>query len=146
MSGITPEGVTLNQSNNMPYGLRKFQSMGEFWDFLPEDQRVIVDALRQVVLGNLPPYCVERLSYNVPFYYGRRRICMIWPAAVPRGGIKAGVLLGFSQGYRLADVDRYLTHGTNTVVFYRVYQSLKQIDESAIIILLHEAAILDAQF
>ncbi|HEV7643114.1 MAG TPA: hypothetical protein VGO50_04160 [Pyrinomonadaceae bacterium] len=79
--------------------------------------------LRQIVLDDLPPYCVERLSYNVPYYYGKRRICMIWPAAVPRGGIKTGVLLGFSQGHRLADVDRYLTHGTNTVVFYKIVSS-----------------------
>ncbi len=130
----------------MPYGLPKFRSMGEFWDFLPEDQREIVDVLRQIVLENLPPYCIERLAYNVPCYYGKRRICMIWPAAVPRGGIKTGVLLGFSQGYRLADVDRYLTHGTNTVVFYKIYRSLKQIDERAIVKLLHEAALLDAEF
>jgi hypothetical protein len=120
--------------------------MGEFWDFLPEDEREIVDVLRQIVLENLPPYCTERLSYNVPYYYGKRRICMIWPAAIPRGGIKTGVLLGFSQGHRLADVDRYLIHGTNKVVFYQIYRSLDQIDERKIVKLLHEAAILDAGF
>jgi Domain of unknown function (DU1801) len=130
----------------MPYGLPKFRSMGEFWDFLPEDEREIVDVLREIVLENLPPYCVERFSYNVPCYYGKRRICMIWPASVPRGGIKTGVLLGFSQGYRLADVDRYLTHGTNKVIFYKIYRAIDQIDERAIVKLLHEAAILDAGF
>ena len=120
--------------------------MGEFWDFLPEDEREIVDVLRQIVLENLPPYCTERFSYNVPCYYGKRRICMIWPASVPRGGIKTGVLLGFSQGYRLADVDRYLTHGTNKVVFYKIYRAVDQIDERAIVKLLREAAALDAGF
>jgi hypothetical protein len=120
--------------------------MGEFWGFLPEDEREIVDVLRQIVLDNLPPYCVERFSYNVPSYYGKRRICMIWPAAVPRGGIKTGVLLGFSQGCRLADVDRYLTHGTNKVIFYKIYRAINQIDERAIVKLLHEAVILDAGF
>lgn len=128
------------------YGLRKFRSMGEFWDHLPEDEREIVDVLRQIVLENLPPYCVEKLSYNVPYYYGKRRICMIWPASVPRGGIKTGVLFGLSEGYRLADVDRYLTHGTNTVVFYKIYRAVDEIDERAIAKLLHEAAALDAGF
>jgi len=60
----------------------KFRSMGEFWEFLPEDEREIVDVLRQIVVENLPPYCVERFSYNVPCYYGKRRICMIWPASL----------------------------------------------------------------
>jgi hypothetical protein len=120
--------------------------MGEFWDFLPEDEREIVGVLRDIVLDNLPPYCIERLSYNVPYYYGKRRICMIWPAAVPRGGIKTGVLFGLSEGYRLADVDNYLTHGANKVVFYKIYRAVKQIDERAIVKLLHEAVILDAEF
>jgi hypothetical protein len=71
---------------------------------------------------------------------------MIWPAAVPRGGIKKGVLLGFSEGYRLCDEDNYLTHGTNKVVFYKIYRSIEQIDERAIVKLLHEAALLDAEF
>jgi hypothetical protein len=130
----------------MPYGLPKFRSFGEFWDFLPEDQREIVGVLRDIVLENLPPYCTERLAYNVPYYYGKRRICMIWPAAVPWGGIKDGVLLGFSQGHRLADYDNYLTHGTNKVVFYKIYRAIDRINERAIVKLLHEAVALDADF
>lgn len=128
------------------YGLRKFRSMGEFWDHLPDDEREIVDVLRQIVLENVPPYVAERLSYNVPYYYGKRRICMIWPASVPRGGFKTGVLLGFSEGYRLVDVDRYLTHGTNKVVFYKIYRSVDEIDERAIVKLLYEAVDLDSSF
>jgi hypothetical protein len=75
--------------------------MGEFWAWLPRDEREIVDVLRQIVLENLPKGAVEKFAYNVPCYYGKKRICIIWPASVPRGGIKRGVLLGFFQGYRL---------------------------------------------
>ena len=126
------------------YGLRKFRSMGEFWDHLPADEREIVDVLRQIVLENLPRYSIEKFAYNVPCYYGKRRICLIWPASVPRGGLKTGVLLGFFQGYRLEDADNYLTHGTNKVIFYKIYRSVDQVDERAIVKLLHEAARLDA--
>lgn len=129
----------------MPYDLPKFQSFGEFWDFLPEREQELVGVLRDIVLDNLPSYCVERFSYNVPYYYGKRRICMIWPASIPRGGVASGVLLGFSQGYRLADVDRYLKHGTNKVVFYKIYQSIDEIDERAIVKLIDEAVELDTE-
>ena len=83
----------------------KFRSMGEFWEYLPENELVIVDYLRQIVLENLPKDHKERLAYNVPCFYRKRRICLIWPASVPRGGIKSGVLFGFSQGYKLKDPD-----------------------------------------
>jgi Domain of unknown function (DU1801) len=129
---------------DMIYRIPKFRSMGEFWEWLPDDEREIVDVLRQIVIENLPGDTVEKFAYNVPNYYGKRRICIIWPASVPRGGIKTGVLLGFFQGYRLADVDNYLTHGANKVVFYKIYRSVDQIDERAIVKLLQEAAALDS--
>ena len=120
--------------------------MGEFWEYLPNDERVIVDVLRQIVLENLPSDATERFAYNVPNYYGRRRICIIWPASVPRGGIKRGVLLGFFQGHRLPDVHHYLTHGTNKVIFYKIYESVDEIDERAIVSILKEAIELDNTF
>lgn len=124
--------------------MQKFRSMGEFWEHLPENEREMVDVLREIVLDNLPDHCIERLAYNVPCYYGNRRICIIWPASVPRGGIREGVLLGFSQGFRLQDVERYLTHGTNKVIFYKIYRSVDEIDERAITLLLKEAVALDS--
>lgn len=120
--------------------------MGEFWEYLPDDEREIVDVLRQIVLENLPAHTIEKFAWNVPCYYGRRQICIIWPASVPRGGIKRGVLLGFSQGHRLPDVHNYLTHGTNKVIFYKIYRSVDEIDERAIVSLLREAVTLDAGF
>src|SRR5689334_3313943 len=91
----------------------KIRSLVEFWDRLPENERIMVDVLRQIILENLPATFKEKLSWNVPCYYGRRGICIIWPASIPRGGIKSGVLLGFMQGYKLKDVNNYLIHGTN---------------------------------
>ena len=120
-----------------------FQSFAEFWDYLPEDQRIIADVLRQIVLENLPKTTIEKLHLNVPYYFGNKRICMIWPACIKGGGIKSGVLFGFSKGNQLVDEDQYLTHGTNKRIFYKIYKTVEEIDESAIIKLLHDAVEVD---
>ena len=124
----------------------KFKSILEFWEFIPEDERVIVDILRQIVLKNLPPYCKEKLSYNVPYFYGKRRICLIWPGSVPWGGIREGVLFGFCYGNRLKDGDNYLTHGTNKQVFYKIFRSPNEIECIPIVSLLKEAVEVDNKF
>lgn len=110
---------------------------------LPENEKIITDILRQIIIENLPEECKEKISYNVPFFYGNRGICIVWPATIPRGGIKEGVLLGYWYGNLLNDVDNYLTHGTNKQIFYKIYKSPEQIDEDAIVKLLKEAVRID---
>jgi hypothetical protein len=125
------------------YSSIKIKSLYQLYEILPEDERIIVDVLRQIVKENLPSNCKEKISYNVPFFYGRRGICIIWPSTIPRGGVKNGVLLGFWYGNRLQDIDNYLTHGTNKQIFYKIYNSVDEIDEEAIVKLLKEAVMLD---
>jgi hypothetical protein len=124
----------------------KIRNLVELFTILPEDERIIVDVLRQIILENLPQYCKEKISYNVPFFYGNKGICIIWPATVPRGGIKKGVLLGFWYGNKLKDVDRFLTHGTNKQIFYKIYQTPEEINDKPIKKLLKEAIKLDIGF
>lgn len=121
----------------------KFQSFVEFWEYLPEDERLIVDVLRQIIKENLPANHKEKLAYNVPYYYGNKRICLIWPGSVPWGGFRSGVFLGFCQGYKLIDPDNYLDHGTNKQVYFKIFHSVDEIDEEAIAKLLKEAVELD---
>ncbi|MGI8598768.1 MAG: DUF1801 domain-containing protein [Chitinophagaceae bacterium] len=123
-----------------------FKSPLEFWEYLPEDERIIADVLRQIILETMPGYCKEKLSYNVPFFYGKRRICMIWPASIPWGGIKSGVLFGLCQGNKLKDVNNFLTHGTNKQVFYKIYHLPQEIDYDAIVSILQEAVEVDKLF
>ena len=123
----------------------KIRSLVQLYELLPENERVITDVLRQIVIDNLPAYCKEKISYNVPFFYGNKGICIIWPATVPRGGIKMGVLLGFWYGCKLKDEDNYLTHGTNKQIFYRIFHSAEEINDRHIINLLKEAIKLDPQ-
>ena len=60
----------------------KFRSIVEFYDSLPENEKLLVDILRNILKDNLPLTCKEKLSVNVPYFYDRRGICIIWPASV----------------------------------------------------------------
>ena len=124
----------------------KIKNLLELFALLPEEERIIVDVLRQIIIEHLPEYCKEKISYNVPFFYGNKGICIIWPAAVPRGGIRKGVLLGFWYGNRLKDPDHFLSHGTNKQIFYKIYETAEEIDEKPIKKLLKEAIKLDSTF
>jgi len=97
----------------------KIQSILHLYDVLPENERSIVDVLRQVTRAHTPPYVKEKIAYNVPFFFGNRGICIIWPSFVPRGGITEGVLFGLWHGNQLADKDHYLTRGSNKKNFIR---------------------------
>lgn len=121
----------------------KIRSVLELYELLPENERLIVDILREVIKEQLPSHCKEKISYNVPFFYGNKSICLVWPSSVPRGGIKKGVMLAFWYGNRLADTDQYLTHGTNKQIFYKIYHSVDEINIKAINKLLKEAVKLD---
>jgi hypothetical protein len=124
----------------------KIKSLLQLYELLPEQERIIVDVLRQIITGNLPSYCKEKISYNVPFFYGKKGICIVWPSTVPRGGIKKGVLLGFWYGNKLNDVNGYLTHGTNKQIFYKIYHTVEEVNEEEITLLLQEAVKLDQQW
>jgi hypothetical protein len=124
----------------------KIKNLVELFSLLPEDERIMVDVLRQIIIETLPDYCKEKISYNVPFFYGNKAICIIWPSTVPRGGIKKGVLLGFWYGNKLIDQDRFLEHGTNKQVFYKIYRSVEEIDDKPIKKMLKEAIRLDGSF
>ena len=130
----------------MPNNNSKIKSILQLYDAIPAHERMIVDVLRAIVTEKLPAYCKEKISYQVPYFYGHKGICIIWPAAIPRGGIKEGVLFGFWYGNKLADADNYLTHGTNKQIFYKIYNDVEEIDVKAVVKLLKEAVKLDGQW
>lgn len=98
----------------------KFSSVGEFLDFLPEEELDILGPLRALIFECIPE-CEEKLAYNVPFYYRNTRICFLWPASIPWGGVKQGVRLGFSKGYLLKDEIGYLEKGSRKQVFTKTF-------------------------
>ena len=118
----------------------------ELFSLLPENEKIIVDVLLQIIRESLPNSCKEKISFSDPYFYGNKGICIVWPASIPRGGIKKGVLLGFWYGNKLQDVDHYLTHGTNKQIFYKLFFEPEEINEEAIRKLLAEAVALDKTF
>ena len=125
---------------------QQFESMLEFWESLPENEATIVDVLRPVVSQTVPDSCTEKLTNNVPYFYGRKRICLIWPASIKGGGIKKGVLFGFSKGNLLNNKNHYLDHGRNKRIFYKIFLSPEEINEKEIVLLLKEAVRVDRTF
>lgn len=123
----------------------KIKSLTELYARLTENEKIIVDVLRNLVKDNLPAGCKEKISYNVPYFHGRKGICIIWPASIPRGGIKTGVLLGFWYGNKLNDKYNYLEHGSNKQVYYKIFHSPEEIEqgEENILHLLKEAIKID---
>ena len=124
----------------------KIETYLDLFAMLPEDERIMVDVLREIVRETLPSNCREKISYNVPYFYGNKGICIIWPSAIPRGGIKKGVLFGFWYGNKLNDIDNFLTHGTNKQIFYKIYLTPEEIDDKPIRKLLMEAVRVDNNF
>ena len=122
----------------------KITNLVDLYSILPEDEKLIVDVLRQIVLETLPAYCKEKISYNVPYFYGNKGICIIWPSTVPRGGVKKGVLFGLWYGNKLNDTENFLSRGTNKQVYYKIYQRAEEIDERPIKKLLKQAIALDS--
>ena len=50
----------------------KIKSIVQLYDLLPGNERIITDVLRDLVRENLPGHCKEKISYNVPFFYGKK--------------------------------------------------------------------------
>ena len=120
-----------------------FRSMEDFLCSLPDDERKMVDLLRGIIQESVPNV-VERLSYNVPYYYLHSRICFIWPASVPWGKVRLnGVQLGFCNGNLLRDEIGYLDKGTRKQVFIRNFYTSEEIDPGIIKNFIFEAVAID---
>jgi len=120
-------------------GLR-FASAQELFDFLPADERELMEQLREFIISEAPEL-KERLSFNILAYKLRRDVCFIWPASVLWGGKKTyeGVRFGFSHGHLLTDPDNYLDRGGRKQVYWKDLQRLTSTDARMLRQLLAEA-------
>ena len=123
----------------------KVKSIVHLYELLPESERLMVDVIRNIIIDVLPGRCKEKISFNVPYFYGNKGICIVWPASVKGGGITKGVLFGLWRGNELQDYSQYLTKGKNKKIFYKIFYSLEDIDESQIKSILTEAILLDSK-
>jgi Mn-containing catalase len=68
----------------------KFKNVSDFFENISAEELAIVEIIRELVLENVPDV-KEKLAYNGPFYYRQMRICYIWPASTPWGGLSERV-------------------------------------------------------
>lgn len=109
-----------------------FSSVDEFLAHLPENELRIVQALRNIVMSCFA-HPIERLSYNVPFYYRNSRVCFIWPSSIAWGKVPMnGVQLGFSNGYLMRDEIGYLEKGNRKQVYSKTFYSVEDIDHDLV--------------
>lgn len=112
-----------NGPSEMLSGGVRFATVQELLDFLPYDERALLIQLREFIISEAPDL-KERISFNVPYYKGRRDVCFLWPASVLWGKTKTyeGVRFGFSYGVLLSDPSGYLERGTRKQVLWRDVQ------------------------
>lgn len=121
----------------------KVKTLDQLYSVLPESELIITDVLRELIHAVSDGYCKEKISFQVPYFYHHKGIAIVWPSAIPRGGIKEGVLFGIWYGNRMSHLYDYLTKGENKQIFYRVIQSVEDIDEKKIKKILREAIEID---
>lgn len=140
-----PRAGIVTPSPILSGGIR-FASVQELFDFLPADERELLERLREFVIREAPQL-KERLSFNVLAYKQRRDVCFLWPASVLWGGRKTyeGVRFGFSHADLLDDPSGYLERGSRKQVYWRDLQQFTRTDERMLRQLLEQALMRDQE-
>jgi hypothetical protein len=111
---------------------------------LPDHEKKIVHRLRNIILETAP-MLREKLSYGVPYYFLKKRICFIWPASAPLSGKTDGVALGFCEGYLMANEEGLLLAEGRKQVLMIHYTSVSQINPGLVRQWVHEAILISEQ-
>lgn len=140
---LSPEA---KQPSAILSGSIRFASPRELLDFLPADERDLMERLREFIISEAPEL-KERLSFNVPYYKARRDVCFLWPASVLWGMRKTydGVRFGFCYGTLLDDPHGYLLRGTRKQVLWRDITEFTSTDERMLRQLLAQAIKVDEE-
>ena len=115
----------------------------DFYYNLPEQEKVIVDLLRELVLEAAPNFR-EKISYNVPYYFLNSRVCYIWPASV-KPGPRAGVVFGLCRGQMLSNEQGLLELENRKEIGTITFRLPEEIDQDAVREILYEAILVDEE-
>lgn len=122
----------------------KFKSLVAFYEFLPIEELKVAQTLTEIIFDSVP-ICTEKLSYNVPFFFGHKSICFIWPGSVLWGKKKSydGVRLGLTHGHLLDNSLEYFHQGNRKQVIHRDFLTSKDVDVDVVKSYLQQAAEID---
>ena len=121
---------------------QKFRDAEEIVEFLPPEERDIFVCLRELIFKCIPEIR-EKISYNVPFYFMKKRILFIWPSSIPWSRVKKGVTIGFCYGNLLVDEDNYLEKEDRKQVYMKTFQKKSEINIPVLKKLIFEAVVVD---
>lgn len=122
-----------------------FRNVEEFLDYIPENELIIVEQLRNLVYECIPN-AKEKLSFNVPFFSRDKNICCIWPASIPWGNVpESTVVLGFTSGHLLDDPYKIMKAGSRKYVRTIEFDVTQDIDYEMVKFYLYEALEIDSK-
>jgi hypothetical protein len=141
----------MNQDKNLKRKMQNvnFKDIDEFFEFIPEHEKKIVEVLRSLILNNIPKV-QEKLSYNVPYYKIHSTICFLWPSSILWGKKQTytGVRLGFNNAHLLQDEFHILNLGDRKQVAYKDIQDISELTQEELDIIktyLQEAVLIDEE-
>jgi len=100
----------------------------------PEKLRPVLKKLRGLILS-ASPFIVEKLVYNIPFFYGKKRIFYLNPQ-------QTWVDLGFCEGHLLAE-NPIMETKDRTLVKTARFKTINDIIDDELLPVIHEAIIVD---
>jgi len=120
------------------------KTYSDFFAPLADVEKDIVSYLRTLVLQTFPDFR-EKISYGVPYYFNRSRVCFIWPASVCPGP-PSGVVLGFCRGYLLSNEHGLLRMDGRKQVALIPFHAVREIDNAVVAGIIEEAIFVDEQY
>jgi hypothetical protein len=118
------------------------KSFDEFFANLPNEEKKIVERLRRLLIDCADFH--EKISYGVPYYFKKSRVCFIWPSS-SKSGPKSGVALGFCKGSLLSNEQKVIKMEGRKEVGMIVFQNVREIKEEVLREIINEALILDLE-
>lgn len=127
----------------MAYKITRPLDFTKFIDGVDDTEANIIINLREIILTHFD--WLEGAAYKVPYYYGHRRVCFIWPASIPAGP-KTGVILGFCYGNLMDDPRNILIKIDCKQVHWLKFYDVHEIDPDVVIEYLCHAQAVDETF
>jgi hypothetical protein len=122
--------------------LARYKDFDSFFEACLPAEQAVISRIRDLIQANFPEL-KEKFAYGVPYYWGRSRICFLYPASFPYSGLDAGVNLGFARGHLLSDAQGLLVMGDRKEVGYIKLGAGRDVREDVLLEILHEAVLVD---